>query len=402
MNFTINEPGALTRRFFFSAAFTLAAACAPKTAPAPSAPEPAPVAARPTVMQTCPGPTDGPSIVVGAIEDAARALAADPATPLPPACVVSAYVRLPIALPDSIDAHARAIAAELRRRGAGTSQGELLSSEVLLLARTGRYAEASRTYDALVAVVPQPAMDVVRVAVAAAAQRGDNAAVLRILTANMARADAPPTMRSEANVLRQSAALRSAIDEARGLVRQNPKYLAAYPSLIGNFGTLGMADSVVAYIRRALAQGATRASLTSAVDPLVNTMLRQAALYGSAYGWPARIAAASRVDSALTSPSTRFLVAALIAQSIEPQVGEISAQVTGTSWLPASQARGGSAAPDRAAGCARIAELLRSIELAEAKLRDGGSRYTGGGVSSITSGLAAERNRLTELRDRCV
>lgn len=352
-------------------------------------------------MQTCPDASDGPSIVVAAIEDASRALAADPATPLPPACVLTAYVRIPVALPDSIDAHARTIAAEIQRRGAGASQRDVLASEIVLLARAGRYAEVSRAYTALVALDPQPSMDLVRLAIAAARQRGDTAQLLRILTANMARSDGSPALRSEANVLRQVPALRAAIDEARGLVRQNPKYLSAYPSLVGNYGTLGMADSVAAYIHRALAQGATRASLSSSVDPLVNTMLRQAALYGSTYGWAPRIAAAMHVDSALSSASTKFLVAALIAQSLEPQVAQVSAQMSSASWLPAAQRGGNAAAADRAEACQRIPALLKSIDLAEAKLRDGGDRYGGGGVASIASGLSAERSRLATLRDGC-
>ncbi len=216
-------------------------------------------------MQTCPSAADGPSIVVGAVEDAHRAFVANPSTPLPPPCVLVAFAHVPVAVPDTINAHAIALAAELARRG-GT-QRELHESEVLLYSRAHRYAEVSRAYDALAATDPQPSIELARAAIVAARQRADTATLLRILTRTTARSDAPAILRSELNVLRQVAALHSAIAEARGLVRQNPKYVAGYPSLVGNFGTLGMADSVVTYIRRALANGATRASLTSTVDP---------------------------------------------------------------------------------------------------------------------------------------
>ena len=134
-------------------------------------------------------------------------------------------------------------------------------------------------------------------------------------------------------MLRQVGELRAAINEARGLIRQNPKYVAAYPSLVGNFGTLGAADSVGAYLRRGMAQGAPRASLVPALDPLVNTVLRHASLYGSTYGWEGQIASAMRVDSVLSTASTKFLVAALIAQSAEKRIAEIGALVSGSSWV---------------------------------------------------------------------
>jgi hypothetical protein len=375
-----------------AAAFACASAPAPSPAPAPAAP------AAPTIMQTCPEPTDGPSIVVNAIEEAHRALVANPATTLPPACVVGAYAQLNTFLPDSIDAHALAIATELARRGG--NQKELLAGEVVLFARANRYAEVSRTFDRLVAIDPQPSLDVMRLAIVAARQRADTASLIRLLTRASSRPDAMPAFRSELNVVRQAGALRSAIDEARGLVRQNPKYVAAYPSLVGNFGTLGLADSIVTYARRALAQGAARASLVAAVDPFVNATLRHAALYGSSYGWEKPIAAAMRVDSVLASPSTKFLVASLIVQSAEPDIAEIGALVSGTSWI--ARASGADAASrNRASGCQRIAAVLASLSVAEAKLRDGGDRYAGGGVSQIANGLTAERGRLTDLQALC-
>jgi hypothetical protein len=48
-------------------------------------------------------------------------------------------------------------------------------------------------------------------------------------------------------------------------------------------------------------------TLQSAVDLHVSTMLRHAALHGTTSRWDAQIAAATRVDSALTTPSTKFL-----------------------------------------------------------------------------------------------
>ncbi len=374
-----------------------ATACAPKTATT-SAPAPAPSApAAPTIMQTCPEPSDGPSIVVNAVEEAHRALIANPSTPLPPGCVLTAFARIPGAMPDSIEAHALAIATELAKRGG--NQRDVLASEVVLYARARRWADVSSTYDRLAAVDPQPPIDVARLALAAARQRGDSAALLRLVAKTATRADAPQALRTEANILKQVGALRSAVNEARGLVRQNPKYVAAYPSLIANFGTLGMTDSVVSYVRRALANGATRASLATSVDPLVNASLRHAALYGSTYGWDAQIASAARLDSALSTPSTKFLVASLVAQGAEPRIAEITAQVKGASWLPKGSAAGD--AQDKARGCQQIASVVTSLDAAEAKMRAGGAGYSGGGAAQMAASIGAERSQLAMLQDLC-
>jgi hypothetical protein len=128
-------------------------------------------------------------------------------------------------------------------------------------------------------------------------------------------------------------------------------------------------------------------------------MLRHASLYGSTYGWDAVIRGAARVDSALTSPSTKFLVAALIIHSAEPRATEIAALVRAPGMSPSST--DAAAERRRALGCQRIPALSASLNTAEAKLREGGDRYPGGGVSQFQAGLSAAREKLSTLRDVC-
>ncbi|HEX3867204.1 MAG TPA: hypothetical protein VHV78_10635 [Gemmatimonadaceae bacterium] len=367
--------------------------------PAPAVAKALPAA--PTVSQTCPDASDGPSIVVQAVEDARHAMAANPSGPVPPVCLVTAFARIPVIVPDSIIDHTLGIAAELDRRGAAPR--ELLMSEITLLSRARRYPDVTRAYRRLVAIDPQPPMDVGRLALAAAFHDGDTTALLHLLAAAASRPDASPPIRTEHTVLQQTGALRSAIAEARGFIRQNPKYPSAYPSLVGNFGTLGITDSVVAYIGRGLKQGATRTSLMPALDPFVNTMLRHASLYGSSYGWDAQIAAAVRVDSALTMPSTKFLVAALIIQASEPQIAELGASIEGSSLgaaMPGAAATS-EAVQQRASACRRIPAVASSLDVASTRLRDGGDRYSGGGVQQLGGALSSARDRLTALQAVC-
>ena len=381
-------------------ALTAAVACSPKsTPPAPVAA--APTAAAPTVMQTCPDPSDGPSIVINAVDEAHRAFVANPATPLPPVCVLAAFARI-ASPPDSLDAGALALAGELRRRG--SDQRELLATEIVLLARMRRYADVSAAYTRLVALDSQPPIEVSRLAIAAAHQRSDTVTLIRILARTASRPGAGPSMAAELNVLRQVSALKSAINEARGLVRQNPKYVTAYPSLVGNFGTLGASDSVVAYIHRALAQGVPRATLSPSVENFVAWALRHATLYGSTYGWDARDRGGDArrfgADLAVDKVSRRHVARAIDRGADR---GDFIARERhrADAGDHRRERREIQAEQRRSAACQRIAPLSRRFDGAETYLRNGGDRFTGGGVEQLTAGLNAGRSTLATLRERC-
>jgi hypothetical protein len=390
----------IARRFILPPIGLLTAAmidgCAPKVPPPPPSAAPASTVA-PTIMLTCPDPTVGPSIVINAIEDAHRALSANPSTPLPPPCVLTAFGNIARPLPDSINEHALAIASALSSRGG--DRRELLASEVVLFARARRDADVSRVYDQLLALNPQPSLEVSRLAMGAARQRGDTAALIRALTKAVANPAATPAYGTELNVLRQVGALKSAIDQGRGFIRQNPRYVAAYPSLVSNFGTLAMTDSVVSYVRRALAQNTPRTQVSASLDPYVSAMLRHANLYGTRTNWDAAIAAATRVDSALSTSSTNFLVAALIVHSAAARIAEISAFVSGDSWTP--EASPDERARNRVAGCQRIPSVMASLNAAEQRMRNGGDRFQAGGVSQTNAGLATAKERIAGLQEVC-
>ena len=381
----------------YRSAFVLAVAaltgCAAKTGPANAAPA---VDASPPAPAwlACPGSSDGPSIVANDIDEAHRVWKSNPSTPLPPACVFTALAAVANSVTDSTHARALSLAAEARRRG--PEAPELLAAEVVLLARVRRFTELSHAYDRLVALDSQPALPLTRLAIAAARQRGDTVTLLRILSRTVKRPDADAAMRTEYNVIRQAGQLWAAINEARGLLRQNPRYVAAYPSLVGNFGTLGLADSVVATARRAFAAGATRAAILPSVELLVSAMLRHAALYGSTYGWDSAIGSATRADSAFSTPSTKFVTAALIVYAADGRSIEIGAMVGTPAMSPAIDA---GTAPQRATGCRGITIVAVSLDLAERRLNEGGDKYQGGG--QVRAGLSAAREKLSSLQSIC-
>jgi hypothetical protein len=382
--------------------------CAPKTAPAPvpaPAPPPAVVAPTPvgpTVATTCPSPTDGPSIVVSAVEESYRAFRANPTGAIPPACVLTAFAKLNTSLPDSMVGHAVSLAEEATRREPKAM--ERLTTETVLLARAARHGDALRAYNRVVAedsarVTPE----LHRIGIRAAHRVADTASLLRALTRASRDPGASPSFNMEQRIITSVRALLTAIESGRGLLRQNPNYVAAFPSLIINFGQLGNSDSVMAYARRALAARAEPTSITGAMDAIVATMLRHATLYGPVESWETLVRKGMRVDSTLSTPSTKLLVSALITYAADAQVAEIAALVGGKVVGPMvgdaeSRAR---AAADRDVGCRRIPSLKALLDVAEARLRDGGSRYPGPTVPAIVTGLSQARNSIVDLQLQC-
>ncbi len=138
------------------------------------------------------------------------------------------------------------------------------------------------------------------------------------------------------------------------------------------------------------------------MDALVATMLRHAALYGSTDGWDAPVADAFRVDSALSSPSTKYLVAAVIVYAAETQIADISVVVGDAPQAahlndPTAPLQGS----QRAGACQRLGPLGAQLGSADAHLRDGGDRYTAVNVTALTAGLSAAHAKLTSLQEAC-
>lgn len=371
----ITPTAGLTLLAFAAAACASGSSSAPARASGPAG----------DIARACPGPADGPSIVVGAIESAHRALTTNPAAALPPACVVTALAHLQTSIADSTREHALTVAGELGRRG--PAHPDLVASEVMLLSRLERHADVSRAYDRLIALDSAPSMDIVRLALGAARQRGDTATLTRVLNRAATRSGAPVAMRTEQSVLRSVPALWSAVNQAKGFLRQNPRMAVQYPSIVANFGTLALPDSVAAYARQGLANGATRASLTPSIESFVTTVQRHASLYASTYEWDRVITGVMRVDSALSTPSTKFLLASLSVQSVGPVVDAAGVQLSGES--------------SRVAGCRRLLGASSRLDAAEMHLSAGGDRHTASAVSALRGAMTSARSRIVALREPC-
>jgi hypothetical protein len=388
----------LKRLFAIMVASGISAGCASKPAAVPTPIPPAPAGAgTPALIDRCPDASDGPSVIATAIEYTYRELQSDASAKLPPGCVVLGFARIAGPVPDSLVAHALVVGTAHERRASDVRDARI--GEIALFARTKRFTELSSAYDRLSSVDTQPPYDVVRFAAAAARSRGDSGALLRIVTKAGARSDAPGSLRNEANVLRQITPLLAAINQARGLIRQNPKYTAGYPSIVANFGTLGQADSVVAYVSRGLAQGATRSALSASVESFVNAVQRHATLYAMTFDWDAAITHAMRVDSVLPSSATKYLVASLRVQSAGPRISRAEELVNGVSWWPPG--RDAATAPStRGEGCAQLAPIDASLGVAQSAMTAGGDGYATG-AAELRGALFSARAAVARLREVC-
>jgi len=127
-------------------------------------------------------------------------------------------------------------------------------------------------------------------------------------------------------------------------------------------------------------------------------MLRHATLYGSTEDWDATIVRATRVDSVLSSPSTKFLLAVLTVHAADARSADIAAMVPALGMSRTSDA---AADRRRLEGCQRLPAATSLLDLAERRLREGGDRYAGGGVAQVRAALDATRSKLATLQTRC-
>jgi hypothetical protein len=340
--------------------------------------------------------------VVGAVEESYRAWRANPTGAIPPGCILTAFAKVTAPLPDSTVGHAISLAEEATRREPKAL--ERLSTETILLARAARHSDALRAYNRAVAEdSTRVAMELHRIGIKAAHRVADTASLLRALTRAARDPGASTSFSTERQIITRVPGLLDAIVTGRGFLRQNPNYVAAFPSIIINFGQLGNADSVMLYVRRALAARAEPTAIAPGMDAIVATVLRHATLYGPVDGWDNLVKKGMRIDSTLSTPSTKLMMAALITYAADAQVADIDALVSGKVAAPMatdaeSRAR---AAADRATGCSRIPSVKASLDVAEAKLRDGGSRYPGPTVPAIVAGLSQARNSIVDLQLKC-
>lgn len=330
----------------------------------------------------------------------------NPQAPIPPLCVYEAIARAPVAHSDLAVAAALDLGAEALRRSPGDAM--LLKARIVLLYRAQRYAEVAPTMDELFfnggsAHVTEEAH---RVTVAAAMQLRDTAAITNRLANAAERYPRSHLFAPEYEIWRQFKRLNALVDSVHLRMKQDPRVVGGYASLASIFGNLDRPDSAIAYTKLALKHGVSRPLIEPALGSLIGLRLRRAQILASPAVWRATLPVALAADSALSTPSSKYLVAitlleivadqARLAQAINYSLG------TGEPGGPGRISLTPGQAPTlQVLTCERLAELNRMIQQARANLDAGGDKFAVQTIPALRSGLAGMTATLGQLKPRC-
>jgi hypothetical protein len=134
--------------------------------------------------------------------------------------------------------------------------------------------------------------------------------------------------------------------------------------------------------------------------------MRRAKILDTPERWNATLPVALAVDSALSTPASKYLVALSLAEIVkgEARVALYIAYSleTGASngfGVPVTSASG--QASLRVMTCARVTELEGMIATSRAKLTAGGDRFAEETVPALRAGLNAMTATLAQLKPRC-
>lgn len=330
----------------------------------------------------------------------------NPQTAIPPLCVYEAIARIPVAHSDSAAAAALDLSAEALKRSPGDAA--MLKARIVLLYRARRYAEVAPTMDELFfsggsARVTEEAH---RVTVAAAMQLKDTAAIINRLANAAERYPRSNLFAAEYEIWRQFKRLRALVDSVHLRMKQDPRVVGGYASLASIYGSLDRPDSAIAYTKLALKHGVSRPIIEPSLGSLIGVRLRRAQIVASPAVWRATLPVARAADSALSMPTSKYLVALTLLEIVadEARIAREINYSLGTGETGGSgrvRLMPGQAPTLQVLTCERLAELNRMIGEARAKLDAGGDKFAPQTIPAMRSGLAGMTATLAQLKPRC-
>jgi hypothetical protein len=331
---------------------------------------------------------------------------ADPRVAPPEPCWYAAVARAPHAHSDSVVIEALALSDESLRQL--PDNPTVLYARLVLLSRIGRFAEVMPTMDALfVARTSATTEETHRLTVAAAMQLHDTTAIINRLANAAYRYPRSKTLAPEYEVWRQIPRLRALIDTVHRIMTKNPALTVGFVNLSSIYGNLDQPDSSIAYAKRALRAGQTREAVSKALESLIGVRMRRAKILDTPEVWRATLPVAVAVDSALSTPASKYLIALSLAEVVksEARVAQyigygIESGAADGFGVPVVSASGKTSL--RVMTCARLEELEGMIATSRAKLAAGGDKFAEETVPALRGGLNAMTATLAQLKPRCV
>jgi hypothetical protein len=325
-----------------------------------------------------------------------------PAAPVPPACVYTALARAPLAHSDSAIIQGLDLSAEHLRRTPGDVA--VLEARVTLLYRAERYREVGPAIDELFSASPsRMTEDVYRMSIASAMRLHDTVATINRLANASYRYSRRFT--PEYDVWRQLPRLRALIDSVHRRLNADPTLVVGYVNLSSIYGNLDRPDSAIAFAKLALKKGVGREAVGKALESLIGVRMRRARILATPDVWAATLPVALAVDSALTTPASKYLVALTLSEIVADEArlaqqiayGIESGEPGGFGRLTVR----GDGARVRVLTCGRIAELEGMIAMSRAKLHAGGDQFAPETMQGMRAGLTAMSATFTSLKQRC-
>ena len=325
--------------------------------------------------------------------------------PVPEACLYTAVAKVPFAHSDSVILKALELSTEALRRS--PENPEILAARMVLLSRARRYTEIPPTMDALFTARPGATNEEMhRLTVAAVMQLRDTAAIINRLANAATRFPRSRTFVPEYQVWRQIPRLRALIDTVHRTMKKDPTLTVGLVNLSSIYGNLDRPDSAIAYAKRALKARVAKDAVGKALESLIGVRMRRAQILGVPEGWTATLPVAYAIDSTLSTPASKYLIALTLSQIVADEArlaqyisfGLDGYEIQGYG-RPTTNASGQSSV--RVMSCERLAELNAMIDRSRSTLTAGGETFAAETVPAIRRGLDAMERLIGQLKPRC-
>jgi hypothetical protein len=354
---------------------------------------------------TCPDSTETPALIAYTVEKSFQSWTRDPSIAVPPSCLYRAVAQAPLAYSDSTVLQTLELMAEALKRSPGDADN--LAARLILLYRARQYAAVGPAFDSLFMTRPSRLTpDAYRLTVAAAMRLGDTTAIIDRLANASQRFGSAVLFAREYDVWRQLPRLRLVVDTVQRRIRKEPTLVEAYSILASVYGNLDQPDSALAYARTALRRGVRRPVVAAALESLIGRELRRAQLILAADVWQSTLPVALRIDSTLSTPASKYLVAVTLAELVADGARLAQAVGTGlssgvTDGYSLVEVNPGGGTSRRVLTCDRVAELRGMITLSRERLAAGGDQFAPQTVPGIRSGLDRMTAVFRQLAGHC-
>jgi hypothetical protein len=388
VNLSFRNRGIRTCSFFAALGMTLQATSARAQAP-----------------PACPDSLETRQSLAQMVSDAFVALRRSPDGPAPQGCLYAAIAKSPLSYTDSTILSALALSGETLRRSPGDRP--TLSARLTLLYRARQYGEVGQAFDALFMVGPSRLTQTdYRLPIAAAMQLHDTTAIINRLANASQRFGSAALFSREYDVWRQLPRLRLVIDTVHHRLVAQPTLVEAYSILASAYGNLDQVDSALAYTRIALKRGVSRPVVGKALESLIGRELRRGELLGVPEVWEPTLAVALRIDSTLSTPAGKYLVALSMAELVADGARlaqDINYGIETGAHLGYARAevRPNGKVIYQVMTCERLAELKRMVGVSRASLAAGGERFAPETIPAIRSGLDRASAIFSQIGQRC-